>query len=300
MELCTCPLGITTTPAFHKYSISSYFAWHIVRYSSSAIPSTRPPMGFEEFWGKEILTIGEQPILLGRVIAVVIGLLLVYGLSYMLRRKWLQRFFEHEVASEKGRRRIRRLTTVCLVLISLLILVLGIPIDFAFSDDDQSVLKSLHFSTIIEALLIYYLARLVDEGLSDLLTRRYQQRREQQILEGGLYQITAGGTKVRVSHIVQPIVYLISLTFIIQQLGLDFEMVFRNTCTSYQPDACGRSHGLTGSDVERILAFHEIGVVDPIEYQQTWDEVVTQALRLEQEFRASQLGSLPGHIETGE
>ena len=224
MELCTCPLGITTTPAFHKYSISSYFAWHIVRYSSSAIPSTRPPMGFEEFWGKEILTIGEQPILLGRVIAVVIGLLLVYGLSYMLRRKWLQRFFEHEVASEKGRRRIRRLTTVCLVLISLLILVLGIPIDFAFSDDDQSVLKSLHFSTIIEALLIYYLARLVDEGLSDLLTRRYQQRREQQIQEGGLYQITAGGTKVRVSHIVQPIVYLIALTFIIQQLGLDFEI----------------------------------------------------------------------------
>ena len=70
----------------------------------------------------------------------------------------------------------------------------------------------------------------------------------------------------------------------IGKLGLDFETVFRNTCTSYQPDAQGRSHGLTGSDVERILAFHAFGVPDPIEYQQPWDDVVAAALRLQQDF----------------
>ena len=43
----------------------------------------------------------------------------------------------------------------------------------------------------------------------------------------------------------------------IEKLGLDFDTVFRNTCTSYQPDKAGRSHGLTGSDVERILAFQQ-------------------------------------------
>ncbi|MEO0728436.1 MAG: mechanosensitive ion channel domain-containing protein [Bacteroidota bacterium] len=181
-------------------------------------------MGFEEFWGQEVLQIGKQTIILGRLLSVVIALLLLYGLSYMLRRKWLDRFFEQEVASEKGRRRIRRLTAVCLVLIALLIIVLGIPVDFAFSDTPGSIFTRLKLSTLIEAFLIYYVARLVDEGLSDILTRRYQQRREQQIQEGGLYQIQAGGQKVRVSHIVQPIVYLIALTFIIQQLGLDFEI----------------------------------------------------------------------------
>ena len=181
-------------------------------------------MGFEEFWGQEVLQIGKQTIILGRLLSVAIALLLLYGLSYMLRRKWLDRFFEQEVASEKGRRRIRRLTAVCLVLIALLIIVLGIPVDFAFSDTPGSIFTRLKLSTLIEAFLIYYVARLVDEGLSDILTRRYQQRREQQIQEGGLYQIQAGGQKVRVSHIVQPIVYLIALTFIIQQLGLDFEI----------------------------------------------------------------------------
>lgn len=67
----------------------------------------------------------------------------------------------------------------------------------------------------------------------------------------------------------------------IQTLGLDFDTVFANTCTSYQPDADGRSHGQTGSDVERILAFHQFGRRDPIEYTLPWEEVLQQALRLE-------------------
>jgi len=71
----------------------------------------------------------------------------------------------------------------------------------------------------------------------------------------------------------------------LERLGLDFETVFRNTCTSYQPDSIGRSNGLTGSDVERVLAFHEFGVQDPIEYQDSWAAVVEQALRFEKEHR---------------
>jgi 7-cyano-7-deazaguanine synthase len=70
----------------------------------------------------------------------------------------------------------------------------------------------------------------------------------------------------------------------IDRLGLDFDTVFRNTCTSYLTDSAGRSHGLTGSDVERILAFHRCGWVDPVEYQSPWPEVVNQALALERQY----------------
>jgi len=72
----------------------------------------------------------------------------------------------------------------------------------------------------------------------------------------------------------------------IQKLDLDFDTVFKNTCTSYQPSEDGRSHGLTGSDVERILAFQEIGRRDPIEYVQPWEVVVEQALAIEQAHRS--------------
>ena len=70
-------------------------------------------------------------------------------------------------------------------------------------------------------------------------------------------------------------------------LNLDFQTVFRNTCTSYAPDASGKSHGLTGSDVERILAFHKLGTPDPLEYQLPWQQVVEEAIRLEKESAKS-------------
>ena len=70
----------------------------------------------------------------------------------------------------------------------------------------------------------------------------------------------------------------------IKTLGLDFDTIFRNTCTSYLPDKDGKSHGLTGSDVERIVAFHNFGRPDPVEYVGTWEEVVAQALAIENRF----------------
>jgi 7-cyano-7-deazaguanine synthase len=66
----------------------------------------------------------------------------------------------------------------------------------------------------------------------------------------------------------------------IARLGLDFDRVFANTSTSYLPDAAGRPHGLTGSDVERILAFHEFGRPDPLEYPNPWPRMVDQAVEL--------------------
>ncbi len=71
----------------------------------------------------------------------------------------------------------------------------------------------------------------------------------------------------------------------IELLGLDFETVFRNTITSYQPDESGRSDGLTGADVERILAFEKLGVIDPIDYCEPWPVIVARAKAVEQEFQ---------------
>lgn len=71
----------------------------------------------------------------------------------------------------------------------------------------------------------------------------------------------------------------------IKNLGLDFDTIFRNTCTSYQPDADGKSHGLTGSDVERIIAFNNFGRPDPVSYVDPWEEVVDRALRLERQYQ---------------
>ena len=70
-----------------------------------------------------------------------------------------------------------------------------------------------------------------------------------------------------------------------KKLNLDFDMIFRNTLTSYNPDKSGLSDGKTASDVERILAFHELNLIDPIQYNYSWEEVLKNALDLEKDFK---------------
>ena len=66
-----------------------------------------------------------------------------------------------------------------------------------------------------------------------------------------------------------------------QELGLDFDTIFANTNTSYNPDEEGRSSGKSGADIERILAFNSIGRVDPVEYVEAWSEVLANAIATE-------------------
>ena len=53
----------------------------------------------------------------------------------------------------------------------------------------------------------------------------------------------------------------------------------------YNPDNEGRSSGKSGSDIERILAFHKIGRRDPIEYIEPWEKVLQNAITTEKDFK---------------
>ena len=61
-------------------------------------------------------------------------------------------------------------------------------------------------------------------------------------------------------------------------------MIFKNTLTSYYPDNQGKSNGETGSDVERILAFGELGIKDPLEYKKSWETVLRKAQKIEEKY----------------
>jgi methionine-R-sulfoxide reductase len=71
----------------------------------------------------------------------------------------------------------------------------------------------------------------------------------------------------------------------IENLGLDFSTIYRNTNTSYDPDEFGRASGNSGADIERILAFHAVGKEDPVEYVTSWKEVLSNALAIESKHK---------------
>jgi len=73
----------------------------------------------------------------------------------------------------------------------------------------------------------------------------------------------------------------------IDSMGLNFKTIFKNTLTSYQPNSNGISSGRTGSDIERILAFNTIGEIDPIEYTEPWEVVLSNALTIEKNYKSS-------------
>ena len=54
---------------------------------------------------------------------------------------------------------------------------------------------------------------------------------------------------------------------LIKELGIDFNEVYRRTNTSYKPFPSGNSDYKSASSVERIEAFINLGVDDPVQYE---------------------------------
>ena len=71
----------------------------------------------------------------------------------------------------------------------------------------------------------------------------------------------------------------------LNKLQLDFDTVFSNTNTSYNPDDNGRSSGTSGADIERILAFHAVGKIDPVAYVKPWPQVLEDAINTENKHK---------------
>ena len=77
----------------------------------------------------------------------------------------------------------------------------------------------------------------------------------------------------------------------IKTLNLDHKTIYSNTNTSYSPDKNGVSPGDTGSDIERILAFNEVGLEDPIQYKKGWGSALKNALKVEEDYKKEQNNS---------
>lgn len=60
---------------------------------------------------------------------------------------------------------------------------------------------------------------------------------------------------------------------LVEALGLDFNEVYKRTNTSYKPYPSGNSDYKSASSVERIEAFIELGVDDPVQYEDETGEV---------------------------
>ena len=75
-----------------------------------------------------------------------------------------------------------------------------------------------------------------------------------------------------------------------EQLGLDFNDVYRHTNTSYKPFPSGNSDYKSAASVERVEAFIKLGRPDPVQYEDedglaSWDKVVAHVTKVLEEHK---------------
>lgn len=73
------------------------------------------------------------------------------------------------------------------------------------------------------------------------------------------------------------------------RMGCHFDDVYRRTMTTYDPTPEGMSHGKTGSDIERILAFHAVGRQDPFPYIGGWQAALHHAQEEDRKQRREEI-----------
>jgi 7-cyano-7-deazaguanine synthase len=77
-----------------------------------------------------------------------------------------------------------------------------------------------------------------------------------------------------------------------EQLGLDFDEVYKRTNTSYKPYPSGNSDYKSASSIERIEAFIKLDRPDPVQYEDenglaSWDKVVSHVSKVLETYNIS-------------
>lgn len=205
----------------------------------------------------ELFSIADKSVTLGNLIllAFLMGGLLF--LSSRLMHRWLPLYFRIEDVQEAEQHRTRRLIRFCLFLLSIILVMLTTGLDYRIypaavdppqpaqevqnqpidpqnitvTEEDGSpaaditkvaentVRRGIWVSTIIFAILLFYLARLLDWIISHILNRNFQKRRE------AVQKIAINFDQPRLVKpargLVQPVVYVLALLFLAYVLNLD-------------------------------------------------------------------------------
>lgn len=162
------------------------------------------------------------------------GLLLVglFFLDRKMTRKWLPLYFQREEVQEDERRRTGILVQLCFLLLAIIIVMLTTGLDYQLylsslpsgSSPENAELgnaarRGIWVSTVLFAVLLFLIARLLDWIISHILNRNFLKRRE------AVQRIALNFEQPRLvrpaRRLVQPVIYVLALLFLAYVFNLD-------------------------------------------------------------------------------
>ena len=186
-----------------------------------------------EFFNTELFNIWGNTITAWQValaILLVIGTFLAF---WLISFRFLPRLFEKVELEKADRRKMRAILGTFFTLTVFLALLLLFKFDQLLIETASERVPNLKVSTLLEALIIWQLARLLDLVISKILIHTYYEQKDEKAIELDHYQKDSRG---RANRTVQYVVYVLALLFIVQAFDINPEFF------SYPP-AKGQTEG---------------------------------------------------------
>ena len=172
-----------------------------------------------------LFTIGEFNITVGNIILVLLLLSILVALYKLVYVRFLPRYFRKEEVKSEWRRKIRRSTRLIFIFLALLVFVLGLGVDYVLyvyekpNADPPENTVIIRISMILEALLVFQFARLLDWLVSKVLIHNYYKRRteEQKPISTKYHR----DPETSADRTVQYFVYVLAALLVIQYFNIN-------------------------------------------------------------------------------
>lgn len=176
-------------------------------------------MDLQELFESILFSIGTLSVTVGQLLRII-GLFLCLSLAhYILSRKFLPRFFVNTDDKPRKIRWVRRVIFYLIVLIGLMGVVMILRVDqVIFSNPNMTI----RISTIIQAILILQLARLLDWIISKGFIHKYYLKRDDQSLPS--QQRDKVETEDTANRTVQWTVYIFAIILILRAFQIDYSL----------------------------------------------------------------------------
>lgn len=175
-------------------------------------------MNFQDFFAREVFNLWDFSVTAGNLTVAIICAFLLLGSLLFLRRKVFPKLYSRYLNDEVSKTKATRLIGVTIALAALAILFATLQIDVALIQYGDF---SLSVATILQAVLIWEGARLLDLVFSKIVDRSYEEAADPANINAYLVNRKQGIRRVRY------IVYVLALLFLIRKLHLDPSFSFQ-------------------------------------------------------------------------
>ena len=173
-----------------------------------------------EFFNTALFDIWGTTVAVWQVALGVLLFILSFFAFWLISYRLAPRLFKKVEVDKADRRKIRAILGTFFFLTALLGLLFIFGFDRLLLETAKESAPQLKVSTILEALIIWQLARLLDLVISKVIMRTYYEQKEEKAIELDHYQTD---TKKRANRMVQYVVYVFAMLFIVQAFDINPE-----------------------------------------------------------------------------